>query len=471
MNVWSTAAGIPPGGRAPRASRSGRCRGRSAARRGRRPRGAPLPRGAPPAQPLPAGGRRAGAAPAAAARAARLPEGAQPPPPPPPGAAAAAAGRGASPLPQGAMQPVNVMTTTKLHEEVVSYANRNLAACESSHTEVNQIMIRMRNIVDKLWSGAPEMHGSRSTGLYLATSDVDVVLTGLPMPTSPSDAKRSVPEKLTRLHAELEKEETGEVDASRALRALPALRRAPAPPARPARPRRHARRRRRLAPSRPSSALPSSALFSLTLPLPLRRTARVDERDPDRRHDRRDAAAHRPPRPRPRDGVFGGGAAARAARRRAEVVPARLQPERLVHGRAVVVLPGRLPLQLRPRDAPVRLPHARRGYLLVGFLTMFLYRFEQNNQGMATMQHVDDLLVPTTYNDQGMVALGDNIMHSCYQVLTWTHRPGHRPPPRPLRFPPLEPRASPLSRPRRSVACARRSATSSLSSAFPTATY
>ena len=107
------------------------------------------------------------------------------------------------------MQPVNVMTpTTKLHEEVVSYANRNLAACESSHTEVNQIMIRMRNIVDKLWSGArPEMYGSRSTGLYLATSDVDVVLTGLPMPTSPSDAKRSVPEKLTRLHAELEKEE------------------------------------------------------------------------------------------------------------------------------------------------------------------------------------------------------------------------------------------------------------------------
>ena len=69
------------------------------------------------------------------------------------------------------------------------------------------------------------------------------------------------------------------------------------------------------------------------------------------------------------------------------------------------------------------------GYLLVGFLTMFLYRFEQNNQGMATMQHVDDPLVPTTYNDQGMVALGDNIMHSCYQVPT--HTPTQTPPPRP----------------------------------------
>ena len=119
------------------------------------------------------------------------------------------------------------------------------------------------------------------------------------------------------------------------------------------------------------------------------------------------------------------------------------------------------------------------GYLLVGFLTMFLYRFEQNNQGMATMQHVDDPLVPTTYNDQGMVALGDNIMHSCYQVPT--HRPDTDTPPPPHApprsfSPPLAPPLPPLSpaprlsRPRRSVACARRSATSSLSSAFPTAT-
>lgn len=74
------------------------------------------------------------------------------------------------------------------------------------------------------------------------------------------------------------------------------------------------------------------------------------------------------------------------------------------------------------------------GYLLVGFLTMFLYRFEQNNQGMATMQHVDDPLVPTTYNDQGMVALGDNIMHSCYQVLT-RHTDPTPPPLSPLRSP------------------------------------
>ena len=66
---------------------------------------------------------------------------------------------------------------------------------------------------------------------------------------------------------------------------------------------------------------------------------------------------------------------------------------------------------------------------------MFLYRFEQNNQGMATMQHVDDPLVPTTYNDQGMVALGDNIMHSCYQVPT-RHRPD-TPAPSPLPFSPL----------------------------------
>ena len=75
------------------------------------------------------------------------------------------------------------------------------------------------------------------------------------------------------------------------------------------------------------------------------------------------------------------------------------------------------------------------GYLLVGFLTMFLYRFEQNNQGMATMQHVDDPLVPTTYNDQGMVALGDNIMHSCYQVLTRHTDPTPTPPPRPSASP------------------------------------
>jgi len=201
MNVWSTAAGIPPGGKGAKGkskqrSVSGPVGGSLAG--GGASQGAPLPRGAPPAQPLPAGrptgGRGAGGR---GAGGQGYPKGAQPPPPPPPGAQPppppGAAGQ--PPLPQGAMQPVNVMTpTTKLHEEVVSYANRNLAACESSHTEVNQIMIRMRNIVDKLWSGArPEMYGSRSTGLYLATSDVDVVLTGLPMPTSPSDAKRSVP--------------------------------------------------------------------------------------------------------------------------------------------------------------------------------------------------------------------------------------------------------------------------------------
>ena len=106
------------------------------------------------------------------------------------------------------------------------------------------------------------------------------------------------------------------------------------------------------------------------------------------------------------------------------------------------------------------------GYLLVGFLTMFLYRFEQNNQGMATMQHVDDPLVPTTYNDQGMVALGDNIMHSCYQVPTRHTDPTPPPPRAPSAFP-LSP--APCLRPRRSVACARRPAASSPSS-FPTAT-
>ena len=88
------------------------------------------------------------------------------------------------------------------------------------------------------------------------------------------------------------------------------------------------------------------------------------------------------------------------------------------------------------------------GYLLVGFLTMFLYRFEQNNQGMATMQHVDDPLVPTTYNDQGMVALGDNIMHSCYQVPTpRPDTPALAPPHTPRRAPsrsPLSPLRFPL---------------------------
>ena len=184
------------------------------------------------------------------------------------------------------MQPVNVMTpTTKLHEEVVSYANRNLAACESSHTEVNQIMIRMRNIVDKLWSGArPEMYGSRSTGLYLATSDVDVVLTGLPMPTSPSDAKRSVPEKLTRLHAELEKEEWVKSTHLVLSARIPVLKAR----ARPARPRRHCPPPPPR-PSRPSSALPSSALFSLTPPPPppysssRRAASRSTSRSPRRR--------------------------------------------------------------------------------------------------------------------------------------------------------------------------------------------
>ena len=77
---------------------------------------------------------------------------------------------------------------------------------------------------------------------------------------------------------------------------------------------------------------------------------------------------------------------------------------------------------------------------------MFLYRFEQNNQGMATMQHVDDPLVPTTYNDQGMVALGDNIMHSCYQVPDPTHRPDTDPAPlAPPHTPRRAPSRSPLS--------------------------
>ena len=67
------------------------------------------------------------------------------------------------------------------------------------------------------------------------------------MLTSPSDAKRSVPEKLTRLHAELEKEEWVKSTHLVLSARIPVLKAR----ARPARPRRHFTRRRRLAPADP----------------------------------------------------------------------------------------------------------------------------------------------------------------------------------------------------------------------------
>ena len=48
--------------------------------------------------------------------------------------------------------------------------------------------------------------------------------------------------------------------------------------------------------------------------------------------------------------------------------------------------------------------------LLYGFLSMFVFRFESN------ITHVDDPLAPSRQMEDGSVVIGDNIMHSCYQI-------------------------------------------------------
>ena len=77
----------------------------------------------------------------------------------------------------GSGAPMPVSTVSKLHEEIVRFANKNLEACESSHAEVQAIKSCLLTVVTTRWpSASVEMYGSRSTGLYLASSDMDVVL-------------------------------------------------------------------------------------------------------------------------------------------------------------------------------------------------------------------------------------------------------------------------------------------------------
>ena len=76
--------------------------------------------------------------------------------------------------------PVKQQQSSRLHDEIMKFANENLQQ-GSSRTDIHAIKSSLHAVVSKRWPGATvELYGSRSTGLYLSTSDMDVVLMGVP---------------------------------------------------------------------------------------------------------------------------------------------------------------------------------------------------------------------------------------------------------------------------------------------------
>ena len=91
--------------------------------------------------------------------------------------------------------------TTKLHTEIVNFSQRVALEAAAGHEEAMGIIEALRAMVQRKWSRATvEMFGSRSTGLYLPSSDVDVTVMGTKC--EPKDVSAA----LTYLHDELEKE-------------------------------------------------------------------------------------------------------------------------------------------------------------------------------------------------------------------------------------------------------------------------
>ena len=74
---------------------------------------------------------------------------------------------------------------TRLHHEVIAFASSIYAELEPIERDVHAILKSLREIVASRWVGAKaELYGSRSTGLALSTSDMDVVLLDIAVPAS-----------------------------------------------------------------------------------------------------------------------------------------------------------------------------------------------------------------------------------------------------------------------------------------------
>ena len=66
----------------------------------------------------------------------------------------------------------------KLHQEIKQFHSSVSPTAESHHQRL-QVVSRLTDLVTGLWPARVEIHGSFSTGLYLPSSDVDVVIFGL----------------------------------------------------------------------------------------------------------------------------------------------------------------------------------------------------------------------------------------------------------------------------------------------------
>ena len=257
------------------------------------------------------------------------------------------------------MQPpmMQEFKLSKLHNEIVAFANSNLQACESSHTEVQAIKTCLLQVVTKRWGSATvEMYGSRSTGLYLASSDMDVVLMGVPVPP------REVGEALKQLHADLA--------------ALPWV----------------ARQTLVLGARIPVLKLSSKigVAVDITISASPQHTGLMA-----------------------RDLVLSYLQALPQLAPLVVVLKSFLRDLNLndvytggLSSYCLVVLLFSFMRECEQYGYSTK----DCGHLLIGFFNHFLWRFESN------LTHVDDPLAPSYYQEDGTHVLGENIMHSCYQI-------------------------------------------------------
>ena len=257
------------------------------------------------------------------------------------------------------MQPpmMQEFKLSKLHNEIVAFANSNLAACESSHAEVQAIKTCLLQVVTKRWASATvEMYGSRSTGLYLASSDMDVVLMGVPVPPN------QVGEALKQLHADLAElpwvaRQTLVLGARIPVLKLASKIGVAVDITISASPQHTGLMARDLVLSY-LQALPQLAPLVVVLKSFLRDLNLND--------------------------VYTGG----------------------LSSYCLVVLLFSFMRECEQYGYSTK----DCGHLLIGFFNHFLWRFESN------LTHVDDPLAPSYYQEDGTHVLGENIMHSCYQI-------------------------------------------------------
>jgi len=259
-----------------------------------------------------------------------------------------------APVHQTASKPVSM---SRLHDEIIQFASANLRESTSCRDDINTITASLKAVVNKRWPTATvELYGSRSTGLYLSTSDMDVVLMGVPC--TPKD----VGEALTRLRDDLVSQpwvtsHTLVLGARIPVLKLQSLGGVPVDITISASPQHTGLQARDLLLSYLADSpqlAPLVVVFKTFL---------------------RDIGLNDP---------YTGGLSSYCL----VVLLYNFWRESLQFGFSTT-------------DC---------GYLLYGFLSMFVFRFE------SSITHVDDPLAPSHQLEDGTVIIGDNIMHSCYQI-------------------------------------------------------